>query len=324
MNRVISLIVTFLFCFPFLAQQKTLNIIEDSDTTSYNIVFYELDSLTKNKLVGYFEENTNQPSIEKYFYLGLQCGKEYTYFPSGQVYELSVYQKGKRDGDYSRYNSLGELVVKTRYLEGKLSGFYIDRKRNYQGKYSKGLKNGKWVYNVGSPNYYKEFYDDGILLEKRQAFSMDYKFRNSNKKLIIPEPKNPKEDSILIPFQGDSVWYQLKYISQELLSHPAMRKAYFKKHPTQLAHTKYVYNGFINGMYKIYYPNGGLFLYSNYTAGLLDGSWKQFDENGKLQIKGKYLDGNKVGTWKFSIGTRFERKEIYRSGILKRTSTESK
>ncbi|MDB9963624.1 hypothetical protein OAD50_00885 [Vicingaceae bacterium] len=324
MNRVILLIGTFLFCHSFLAQQKTLSIIEGSDTTDYNVVFHELDSQTNSKLVGYFEVKTNQPAIDKYFYLGLQSGKEHTYFPNGQIYELSIYQKGERDGDYSRYNSLGELVVKARYLEGKLSGFYIDRKKNYQGKYKKGLKNGKWEYNIGSPNYYKEFYEDGIMLEKRQVFSIDFKFRNSNKYAIHSEPKTPKEDSILIPFQGDSVWYQLKYISQELLPHPAMRKAYFKKYPNQLAQTKYVYNGFTNGMYKTYYPNGNLYLYANYTAGLLDGSWKVFDENGKLQIKGNYLDGKKVGPWKISIGTRLERKEIYRNGVLKNSSTKPK
>jgi hypothetical protein len=77
------------------------------------------------------------------------------------------------------------------------------------------LKNGKWEYNVGSPNYYKEFYNDGVLLEKIQGFPMDFNFLNRNKKAIEAEPKSPKEDSLLIPYQVDSIWYQLKYVSQD-------------------------------------------------------------------------------------------------------------
>ena len=324
MTKVIAFCILFVITLNFFAQQTSITIIEDGDTTSHQIIYHLTDSFKESKLIGFFKTNPSQKSIEKNYFLGKQGGKEYTYFPSGKIYEVSIFQNGKRNGDYSRYNSLGELVIKARYLNGKLNGFFINRAEHYQGKYSNGLKDGKWEYNVGSPNYYKEFYSNGVLVEKRQIFPTDLPFFNREKTEIIAESKSPNEDSLLIPYQGDSTWFGLQYAPQELLSHPAMRKAYFKDFPNQIAHTKYVYNGYVNGMYKIYYPNGKLYLFANYTAGLLDGSWKMFRENGELLIKGKYLDGKKIGAWKIDIGTKTERKEVYRNGILKKSTSKSK
>jgi antitoxin component YwqK of YwqJK toxin-antitoxin module len=325
MMRIVALLFTVLFfSSSSKAQQKNLTIIEGKDTSQYSLIYLELDSLYLKKLIGYFEEYPNQRAIEKSYYLGRQSGKEYTYYPDGSIYEVSIFQNGKRDGDYSKYNVQGELVVKARYLQGDLSGFYINRKEHYQGKYSKGLKRGKWEYNVGAPNYYKEYYKNGVLLQKRQVFPVDLNFLKRKLKLGKLESKHPNEDSLLIPYQGDSIWFDLQYVSQDLLPHPAMRKAYFKDFPKILAHTKYVYNGYVNGTYRVYYPNGRLYLFANYTAGTLDGAWKQFDESGDLKIKGKYLNGRKVGKWKVNIGLQNEHKVIYRSGILKRSINTSK
>lgn len=324
MLRVVLFFLLFQFAFSALAQQNTLVVIESKDTSIYEIIYQDLDSLSESKLIGFFKEMPAQKAIQKRYYLGKQSGKEYTYFPSGEVYELSIYQNGKRDGDYSRYNSLGELVIKARYGNGELSGFYINRKEHYQGKYSKGLKHGKWEYNVGFPNYYKEFFKQGKRIEKRQVIPDDLKIFNRKRIEIEAGPKSPHEDSILVPMNGDSTWFKLKYVSQDSLAHPAMRKAYFKDFPKQLAHTKYVYNGYVNGMYKVYFPNGQLYLFANYTAGLLDGNWKVYDDNGVLKTKGKYLDGKKVGVWKVNLGTNQERKEVYRSGVLKTSSSKAK
>ena len=175
----------------------------------------------------------------------------------------------ERDEDCFKCTVQGELAVKARYLQGDLSGFPINRKDNYQGKYSKGLQSGRWEYNLGASNYYK----NGILLEKRQVFSVNLNFLKRKLKPVKFKSKSPNEDSLLIPYQGDSIWFDLQYVSQDLLPHPAMRKVYFKDFPKKLAHTKYVYNGYVNGMYKVYYPNGRLYLFANHAAGTLDGAW---------------------------------------------------
>ncbi|MBL4708709.1 MAG: hypothetical protein JKY48_09760 [Flavobacteriales bacterium] len=312
--------VLFIFCISpqFFSQQSFYQIIEEKDTTEYALKYYALDSLEKGELLAYFEDNPIQIAIHKKYFLGKQSGVTRTYFPNGAIYEVIVYQKGKKEGDYSRYNSLGELVIKAQYRDGIKWGFYIDRKERIQGRYRNAKKHGKWEYNVGSPEYGKKFFREGKLVEKRQVFA------DLKSKLFQPKQKpkrddeiKGREDSLLIPFGGDTSWYSLDYVARDLLPHPAMRKAYFSINPKILAHTKYVYNGYVNGMYKIYYPNGKLYLFSNYTAGFLDGKWKQYDENGTLRIKGNYLDGLKVGKWEYNLGTEKYHKEKYRSGVLK-------
>lgn len=95
------------------------------------------------------------------------------YLLSRWFYLWSTYiPKLERDEDCFKCTVQGELAVKARYLQGDLSGFPINRKDNYQGKYSKGLQSGRWEYNLGASNYYK----NGVLLQKRQVFSVNFNF----------------------------------------------------------------------------------------------------------------------------------------------------
>ena len=56
---------------------------------------------------------------------------------------------------------------------------------------------------------------------------------------------------------------------------------------------------FINGNGKLfdYYEDGNIFSISNYKDGFLNGSFEEFHPNGKLASQGKYNNNNKVGTW---------------------------
>lgn len=315
MRKYFFLLIIYFISTSAYSQQKIHWVIEGKDTLKYQLIYKTLDSLQKNELYAYFEEKPNQVAIHKKYYLGKQSGVTQSYFVNGDLHERIIFQNGQQTGDYSRYNQSGQVVVKAQYKEGLKNGFYINRKENFQGRYRDDKKHGKWEYNLKTPEYKKEFYQEGELVEKRQIFVL-------SKRRPKPRPKenltsSTNEDSLLIPFKGDTLWYKLRYVSRDSLPHPAMRKAFFEKFPNTLAHTKYIYNDYINGMYKVYYPNGKLYLFANYTAGLLDGSWKQYDEGGKLRVKGKYLDGLKVGRWEYNLGTTDYRKEKYRSGILK-------
>lgn len=310
----------FIATFHFLvitceAQQTYLQVIEADDTTKYELIYNSKDSLTNKELLAFYKENPSQLALKKSYFNGKQSGVTKSYFPSGKLYELIIYQNGLKEGDYSRFNSLGQLVVKARYKKGVKSGFYINRIKKYQGRYLDDKQHGKWEYNVGTPEYYRKYFKKGVVVEKRQIFP-----KLGVKK--VPKPQVKKEltlpgniDSIRVPINGDTSWFRLRYVPVDSLPHPAMRKAYFEKFPNVVAHTKYVYSGYINGMFKIYYTSGKLYRYSKYTAGLLDGPWKEYDEKGVLRIKGKYRDGLKVGKWQYNLGTPNYRKETYRSGI---------
>ena len=88
--------VAFLFIasLPLYSQQKFHQVIEEGDTTIYNLKYHSLDSLEKGELSAYFKENSDQVAIYKKYYLGKQSGVTKTYFPNGTVYEVIVYQNG--------------------------------------------------------------------------------------------------------------------------------------------------------------------------------------------------------------------------------------
>lgn len=324
MRRLIVLFVVLLYSSFLFSQQTQLQIVAERDTTFHQLIYKSLDSVSTQKLVAYFKNNPSQKAIEKQFFLGKQSGKQLTYYPDGTLYEVSVFQNGRKNGDYSRFNEVGSLIIKAKYSEGKLFGFYIDKQKNFQGKYLNGKRNGKWEFNTDSPNYEKRFYKKGKQVEKRQVIPEGILKRTKQVEHNVEPIKNAQEDSILVPINGNVTWFKLSYVSRESLKHPAMRKAFFVEYPQQVALTKYVYNGYVNGMYKIYYPNGKLYQFKNYTASLLDGEIFQYNESGKLELKGKYLDGKKIGVWKYYEDSQLVKKEIFRSGVLKKTKSNSK
>ena len=97
-----------------------------------------------------------------------------------------------------------------------------------------------------------------------------------------------------------------------------MRKAFYSEFPEQKAVVKYVYSGYINGVYKIYYPNGFLYQHANYSGGLLDGEWKEYSPEGILRVRGKYSNGKRSGRWEYNLRTKDYKKEVYRNGVLKK------
>jgi len=151
----------FIFSIPFNAQENFLQIIEGTDTSLYQLIYPKGDTIKDNKLIAYHQENEHQIAFEKNYFLGKQSGVTKTYFLDGKIYEIAIYQRGKKEGDYSRFNSLGELVIKAQYNKGKKSGYYINRVENIRGRYKNDKRKGKWEFQVGTPDYYREFYSDG-------------------------------------------------------------------------------------------------------------------------------------------------------------------
>jgi len=72
-------------------------------------------------------------------------------------------------------------------------------------------------------------------------------------------------------------------------------------------HTHYFYNGksahyftidgVSQGEVSSYYPNGQLYLKSNFLDGKLHGEFKTYYDNGQLEIHGNYFNGNREGLW---------------------------
>jgi antitoxin component YwqK of YwqJK toxin-antitoxin module len=56
--------------------------------------------------------------------------------------------------------------------------------------------------------------------------------------------------------------------------------------------------GLINGLSRVFYPEGGLSELYNYKNGIKDGLWEQYYLDGKLKLRGVYKAGDKQGPFK--------------------------
>lgn len=110
--------------------------------------------------------------------------------------------------------------------------------------------------------------------------------------------------------------------------------AYFKENPEQEAYVKNYYFGKQSGVYKAFYPNGRLMIFSVYERGMRNGDYAYYGPEGNVLIKAKYKDGqrhgyyiNKIakhqgrykqgkrnGKWEFNVGSPSYKKVYYSEG----------
>lgn len=314
------LFTLFIITISLFAQPKKLKVFRADIVETYALIYKNTDSLKQNKLHAYYAIDSNQLAYEKSYYLGRQSGLYKSYFPQGQLMELVVYQNGRRNGDYTRYDEGGAIVIKAKYRDDKLHGFWINRKKKIQGRYRNGLKQGKWEYNLKTAGYVKRYYNEGELVDQNSFLRGVNIFNKkteakTDKTLINSQPKQVNElivfnDTIVIQ---DKV-YRIKQVPRDSISHPSMYKAVFYDKPDQTAIVKYIYNGSLNGLFQKFYPNGNIYQYSNYSSGQLNGKWKQYSEKGELLIRGNYSKGKKDGTWHYDMGRENYRKEKFKGG----------
>lgn len=326
--RILLAFSTYFFLSEIYAQKMFLSIDYPDTTISYKLYYKDTDSLKNDKLKAYFAEDTAMLAYEKNYYYGKQNGIYKEYYPSGSTYILSIYQQGKIHGDWTKYDELGKVQVKAKYLNGIKHGFYINLKEKYQGRYRNGKRHGKWEFNLNSYAYYKRFYENGELIDKRKislnplpALSgITQSSKNETDERIEAEVvqvwEEKKYDTIKIEYPDSTVQYSVRYINRDSIQHPTMRKAVYRDSQNNTALIKYIYGGKLSGNYKIYYPNGQLYRHWFYNYGLLNGDFYEYRINGKLKTKGKYRSGKKYGKWEYNLGTKEYYKEKYKDGEL--------
>lgn len=125
-------------------------------------------------------------------------------------------------------------------------------------------------------------------------------------------------DTVLLPNDsGEMIKHPIKFIEDNGYSHPNQQQAVFESNPNQSAVVRFVYQGKINGLYKMYYPNGNIYRYYHYKNGELHGDWKEYRSNGSLKTRGNYYFGKKHGSWLIDLNSKNFKKEKYKKGSLK-------
>jgi antitoxin component YwqK of YwqJK toxin-antitoxin module len=181
--------------------------------------------------------------------------------------------------------------------EGVWKGIYSDSKRpRYEGTFSHGKEVGLF-----------KFFDDtkvGTLIATREFNFKD----NSCYTIFYNQRKNKVSEGKQVGKDYDGEW-----------------KYYHENSATIMTLENYK-NGKLNGVRKVYYPNGVLAEEANYTNGMKDGTYKSYAENSVLLEntfykngqydgqavfknasnievgKGKFKNGKKVGIWTYNNG----------------------
>jgi antitoxin component YwqK of YwqJK toxin-antitoxin module len=118
----------------------------------------------------YFSEIDETIVSEEHWDRGKKVGEWKTYYPSGQVMEVTQYKNGVKEGKWIQYFSDGTKKAEATYVNNELEGlmqiFYITGKVEVSGTYKNSTKNGIWMYfnEIGEAEK-KEVYKDGVLIE---------------------------------------------------------------------------------------------------------------------------------------------------------------
>ncbi len=163
-----------------------------------------------------FDAQNKKQGLHKYYSFGrvLILEQEYVddvkhgnckkYFTSnGTIREELNYWNGKKEGEYTKYNTIGKVVEEGSYLKGKKHGYWIKYntitgEKRYEGEFIMNKKNGAWKYynSKGALSYtggYKEGNRDGkwIYYDYNGAIIQTDEFKEGN--LILPKVEKKEE-----------------------------------------------------------------------------------------------------------------------------------
>ncbi|MFI5203866.1 MAG: toxin-antitoxin system YwqK family antitoxin [Flavobacteriales bacterium] len=82
------------------------------------------------------------------YYNSWRTGVYTSWYPDGKKMETIIFQKGKRNGEYTLFDSTGAIVIKGVYFNNVKDGFWIFKRYNFYGKYKNGRKNGTWKWKT--------------------------------------------------------------------------------------------------------------------------------------------------------------------------------
>jgi len=90
--------------------------------------------------------------LEENYKKGNFHGKQFIYYPNGNITEIRIYKDGLLEGICRKFSDKGILIEKVSYKLGKLNGLaeYFELNGNIKetGAYKDGIRVGKWQYYI--------------------------------------------------------------------------------------------------------------------------------------------------------------------------------
>ncbi len=151
--------------------QDSLAVKTDDNTYVWYPVKISADKSQGGQVTAVYAHDTTVTAYVKNYYMGYQSGITRTFYPTGEKMELIVYQKGKKNGDYTYYGKDGQVKTKGEYRDDRKDGYWAYRSQNLYGSYRKGLKakRWKWYYSGGRSYFSFRYNRKGELVKSNVA-----------------------------------------------------------------------------------------------------------------------------------------------------------
>jgi len=122
--------------------------------------------------------SNGQKIAEETYADGLKHGVSKTYYPTGELFEMSDWQNGKQDGNHRVFFKNGKPYMQCKYADGKRNGLCLSYFKNgrieMEAHYNNNLRDGEWkFYSEQGDSLYSLKYDQGKLLNPEVRDSID-------------------------------------------------------------------------------------------------------------------------------------------------------
>jgi antitoxin component YwqK of YwqJK toxin-antitoxin module len=231
-----------------------------------------------------------------------------------------------------RISTIVLCTILSSVLFGQDTVNVFDSKGQRQGYWRKLDTAGRVIYTGrfrdGAPvGEFRYYYPDGklktvsvMLNQGKKAVTTSY-FPNG-RKMAAGNYLNEKKDSIWQFFsESNGTVVSLETYQAGLIN--GLSKIFY---PEGSLSELYVYkNGIKDGPWEQYYLDGKLKLSGTFRAGEKHGPFKALYNSGKPMIEGQYSNGHQNGTWVYHDEKGvITKKEVYNSGLLVKTEIPGK
>ncbi len=193
---------------------------------------------------------------------GFKQGRWEKPYKNGKIAYKAYFVNDKLVGDYLRFYSNGELMLKIKYdknQSGYATLYWDTGKKMAEGKYiNTNVKDSVWqFYGIDEALMATETYKNGI----RNGLSKNF-YRNGKTSEEINWENGKK----------NGIW-----------------RKYYDNGKTRME-TRYI-NNQLDGIFHVFYKNGRMYINGGYKADLKNGIWNFYDKQGKLTKTIEYING---------------------------------
>ena len=158
---------------------KAVSLLTDNGKRSKTVTYYKngyknaegifVDE-KKDSTWKFYSEYDKVLLSEENYKNGKKEGVSKTFYPEGDIAEMTNWKDGVRTGAWEQYFKDGKLKLKCTYVDDQKDGpfrtYYTSGKIRVNGQYIKGITDGTWLYiSEKGEVEKKEYYKKGLLIK---------------------------------------------------------------------------------------------------------------------------------------------------------------